>query len=61
MGGLSSKSLSTEEWKGKDLLGQLLENTREALKGARRSGMSLNDESEVLGALSSSDDEEDYY
>lgn len=29
---LSSRALSTEEWRGKDLLGQLLENTREAIR-----------------------------
>lgn len=28
---LSSRALSTEEWKGRDILGQLLESTRDAL------------------------------
>lgn len=62
--GLSSKALSTEEWRGKDLLGQLLENTREALKGSRGIGTmeSREEDYEGNGSLPSSDDdaEDDY-
>lgn len=61
--------LSTQEWKGKDLLGQLLENTREALKGARGINIDQTQDDDMgeprgdgdeVDPLPSSEDEEDY-
>lgn len=49
---LSSRALSMEEWKGNDLLGQLLENTREALRVTLGTSYVNNDDENELRPLS---------
>lgn len=57
--GLSSRALTNEEWKGKDLLGQLLENTREAIRSALGPNLVASQEGSPDAFLPLSDDEDD--
>lgn len=53
---ISSKGLTDKEWPGGDLLGQLLENTREAIKGSAGPVSPLRSNTTDLDLLTSSED-----